>query len=158
MKKHIILTIAITLSSSTLLAAGAHSGGHDGHDMSKMMAPHWASPSDALNKENPVHSDAASIAKGSEIFQNNCISCHGKNADGKGPSAAFLNPKPTNLKAMAGMHPDGDFAWKIANGRGPMPAWKSLLSDNDIWHTVNFLQSLKKTNDSHGGGHGGGHH
>jgi mono/diheme cytochrome c family protein len=43
---------------------------------------------------------------------------------------------------MAGHHPDGDIAWKIANGRGPMPAWKETLSQKDIWHLTNFVQSL----------------
>jgi mono/diheme cytochrome c family protein len=53
---------------------------------------------------------------------------------------------------MAGQHSDGDFAWKIANGRGPMPAWKSVLQENQIWDLVNFIQTLgdKKPDASHG--------
>ncbi len=44
-----------------------------------------------------------------------------------------LNPKPADLTALAGQHPDGDFAWKIANGRGPMPAWeRSLEGESDL--------------------------
>jgi hypothetical protein len=27
---------------------------------------------------------------------------------------------------MAAHHPDGDLAWKIANGRGAMPPWKDV--------------------------------
>lgn len=158
MKKQIILTTVITLFSSVLLAAGSHSGGHGGHKMGAMGMAHWASPKEAMMQANPIASSADSIAKGSTIFQNNCVSCHGKNADGNGPSAAYLTPKPTNLQAMSGMHPDGDFAWKIANGRGPMPAWKGLLSQNDIWHTVNYIQSLKANKGGMSGGHKSGHH
>ncbi len=44
---------------------------------------------------------------------------------------------------MAGHHPDGDFAWKITNGRGPMPGWKGTLTDEQIWNVVNFIQSLE---------------
>ncbi len=152
--KKILLATAVALISTSLLASGSHSSGHGtaetkGHDMS--MQAHWASPKEAMAIENPIKSDHESIAQGSAIFQRNCVSCHGKTAEGDGPSAAFLSPKPTNLKLMAGGHPDGDFAWKIQNGRGAMPAWKSILSQNDVWNTVNYIQSLKQTAKSHGG-------
>lgn len=61
---------------------------------------------------------------------------------GDGPAAATLNPKPANLVAMSGGHPDGDFAWKIKNGRGAMPAWKSILKENQVWDLVNYIQAL----------------
>lgn len=44
---------------------------------------------------------------------------------------------------MAGGHPDGDFAWKIKNGRGEMPAWEEDLEEIEVWHLVNYIQSLK---------------
>ena len=84
---------------------------------------------------------AASIAQGKKLFQANCASCHGAQGKGDGPAGAALNPRPADLAAMAGQHPDGDFAWKIANGRGPMPAWKGTLKENQIWDLVNYLQS-----------------
>lgn len=49
-----------------------------------------------------------------------CARCHGHQALGDGPDVAGLPIKPTNLQAMAGRHPDGDFAWKIKKGRGEM--------------------------------------
>jgi mono/diheme cytochrome c family protein len=44
---------------------------------------------------------------------------------------------------MAGLHTDGDLAWKITNGRGAMPAWKDMLGKNQVWDLVNYIQSLK---------------
>jgi mono/diheme cytochrome c family protein len=73
---------------------------------------------------------------------NSCVSCHGFKADGNGPLAKVLSPKPSNLRMMSKMHPDGDFAWKIANGRGAMPAWKDKIKQRDIWAIVNYIQSL----------------
>ncbi|MDH3371688.1 MAG: cytochrome c, partial [Gammaproteobacteria bacterium] len=58
------------------------------------------------------------------------------------PAGKALKPKPANLVAMAGGHSDGDYAWKIENGRGPMPGWKSALTQNQIWDVVNYVQSL----------------
>jgi mono/diheme cytochrome c family protein len=43
---------------------------------------------------------------------------------------------------FSNVHPAGDLAWKIAEGRGPMPGWKDWFSDTEIWHLVNFIQSL----------------
>lgn len=72
---------------------------------------------------------------------------HGVKALGDGVTAATLDPKPTNLKAMSGRHTDGDFTWKIANGRGAMPSWNKTLNENQIWDLVNFIQNLKNINE-----------
>jgi mono/diheme cytochrome c family protein len=106
------------------------------------MGAHWMAPDDAAKRKNPVATSAASIERGKQLFQVNCASCHGAAGKGDGPAGVALNPKPTNLAAMAGGHADGDFAWKIANGRGPMPGWKSVLSEAQIWDAVNYIQSL----------------
>jgi mono/diheme cytochrome c family protein len=44
---------------------------------------------------------------------------------------------------MAGHHPPGDLAWKIETGRRAMPAWKGILTKNEIWDLVNFIRALK---------------
>ncbi len=167
MKKQFILATTLTLLSTAILAAGSHSGGHgDSHNMATMEA-HWESPKAAQMQVNPITANRQSIAQGSSIYQKNCASCHGANAMGDGPSATYLKPKPTNLRAMSGGHSDGDFAWKITNGRGAMPAWENILSETDVWHTVNYIQSLKTAKMDHKmsmpkekghHGHGGGHH
>jgi len=123
-----------------------------GHGKMKMdgqdgaAAGHWMAPEDAAKRKNPVAADAASIARGKKLFQVNCASCHGAQGKGDGQAGRALKPKPADLAAMAGQHPDGDFAWKIANGRSPMPAWKGALSEAQIWDTVNFIQSLAAGN------------
>ncbi len=133
--KKILLTILIATSVTSIYAEGSHKGGHgDG--------AHWMSPKEASEKSNPIKSDAASIDRGKKSYFQYCSSCHGAKAMGDGPAAASLSPKPTNLLAMSGGHLDGDFAWKIANGRGAMPAWKGVLNQNQIWELVNFIQNL----------------
>ncbi len=138
----------------------------EGMDHSKMKmeghgGAHWMAPPDAAKRPNPVKADVASVARGKQLYQANCASCHGAGGKGDGPAGAALNPKPVDLTVMAGHHPDGDFAWKIANGRGPMPGWKGVLSEAQIWDTVNFIQSLApRTGDTGAHGHppGQGHH
>jgi len=53
-----------------------------------------------------------------------------------------LKTKPTDLVQRAGHHSDGDFAWKITNGRGDMPSFKDPLAENQIWDLVNFIRQL----------------
>jgi len=131
--------IAVIGISTQLFAEGNHTHTHAKSNHGEV---HWASPKDASERTNPIKSDKDSIARGAKSYATLCISCHGEKALGDGVSAAFLDPKPTNLKAMSGRHKDGDFAWKISNGRGAMPAWKAILSENNIWDLVNFIQDL----------------
>jgi mono/diheme cytochrome c family protein len=104
----------------------------------------WEAPPEAAERTNPVPKDEASIERGKQLYQKHCAICHGTAGRGDGPGAGRLNPKPTDLTKVAGRHSDGDIAWKIAKGRGPMPGWEKKLSENDIWDLTNFTQSLKK--------------
>jgi len=133
-----VVTLLTSIYFSTIYAEGSHDHSHDVHSKA-----HWASPKEAAQRINPISNDKDSVSRGALIYSKHCISCHGVNAEGNGALAATLNPKPTNLKAMSGGHSDGDFAWKIANGRDAMPAWKDTLSENEIWDLVNFIQNLQ---------------
>lgn len=157
MNKTTLLTLVVLISNSSMaVASGLHGGGHDSNkSMSMPMGAHWMSPPAEAAKINPIKLSKNSISTGKKLYQQNCVSCHGVNADGKGPAAIALNPKPANLKVMSGGHPDGDFAYKIREGRGAMPAWKNTLNDSQVWHLVNFIQTLNKqpvanTEQSHG--------
>ena len=103
---------------------------------------HWMAPPEAARRPNPIARDEASIERRTKLFQAHCVACHGTQGKGDGPAAAALKPKPPNLALMAGHHPDGDLAWKISNGRGAMPGWQGVLSENDIWDLTNFIKSL----------------
>ena len=147
-------------------------GGHDGtaaHEEQEGIAhehvehmgmqgeSHWNAPAEAATLMNPVTADAVSVQRGRDLFVSNCASCHGNKGRGDGPIAAALTPKPADLVVMAPMHPGGDFFWKIANGRGPMPAWKDTLNENQIWDLVNYIKSLGEESSEAGGEESDGH-
>jgi len=96
--------------------------------------------------ENPVTADAASIARGGELFAINCKMCHGENGQGDGPVAPFLAKyKPANLtspllKAMS----DGAVFLVITNGvPDRMPALNENLTVRERWDVVNYIRTLK---------------
>ena len=144
-KNALTLSILLSLYTGLAMSAGEHMGGHGNHSMMNHGAGHWMAPAKEASKQNPVASSTQSIKQGTQLFQQFCTSCHGKTAEGNGPSAEALNPKPTNLRSMAGRHLDGDFAYKIKTGKGAMPSWNKTFNDTQIWHLVNYIQSLKNT-------------
>jgi len=135
-KLYIVILTSLTLTNITYAGASNKSHSHDDK--------HWDAPFYTKFWNNPIKQNRRSANKGEILFQKNCISCHGKNANGDGPMSKVLEPKPTNLRMMSGMHSDGDFAYKIYNGRGPMPAFKDKLTQKDIWYLVTYIQSLSK--------------
>ena len=154
MNKSLLLIAVSTFltfaSTQWLIAEGTHAHKH-GKEAIKSEdhgQAHWASPKEAAARVNPIKNDKASVERGKKDYALHCVSCHGVNALGDGPAASSLDPKPTNLKAMSGAHTDGDFSWKIANGRGAMPPWGSVLQENQIWDLVNFIQDLKNNHVS----------
>jgi cytochrome c oxidase cbb3-type subunit 3 len=94
-------------------------------------APDQLPPLDGeLKKEEPLMRESTATgplvgvaARGADIFAHNCQACHGTDATGgMGPKLA----KNPILK-----HKD-QFRDTVLLGRGPMPAWGSVLSHQDI--------------------------
>src|SRR5512138_1741662 len=55
-------------------------------------------PNSQILPQNPTKADAASLARGQELYAINCKQCHGETGEGNGPVAAFLTTyKPANL-------------------------------------------------------------
>jgi mono/diheme cytochrome c family protein len=137
---------------------GHHPGMRMSHEDPGGMQEHWLAPEEAAARKSPVPADPASIERGSILYQTHCAVCHGPQGSGDGPGGVAIDPAPTDLAEMAGRHPDGDLAWKIENGRGAMPTWKGILSEDQIWNIVVFLKRLSKDHGKHtSGSHGPGH-
>jgi mono/diheme cytochrome c family protein len=97
---------------------------------------------------NPFPHSAESVARGKRLFERYCVSCHGVTGHGDGPAAASLPSRPEDLSMLAPppIFPDGVVAYRIANGKNLMPAWKSALSESEIWDLLNFIRSLRPSN------------
>ena len=116
----------------------------------------WPVPKEAAARKNPVSAGHESLAQGKSLYEKNCASCHGPEGKADGPMAAHLPEKPSNFTDghMMGEMTDGGIFWKMSEGRGPMPSFKKLLTDEERWHLVNYLRALAHSHhdESHGQG------
>lgn len=105
--------------------------------------PSWDVPPEADGLVNPVPQAQESVAIGSVIYARRCAVCHGETGQGDGPSSQSLGVPPANLRdSSVTAQPDGRLFWKISLGRGPMPSWDLVLSEEERWHVVNYLRAI----------------
>ncbi len=84
------------------------------------------------------------VLDGAQIYSQRCALCHGPEGKGDGPASASLNPKPRNHTDGAYMNALSDEAvlLVIHEGKGAMPAWKSVLSEAEIQAVLKHVRSL----------------
>ena len=100
----------------------------------------------AVDARTLMDSSPALTQRGSELFRQNCVQCHGELGRGDGPAAATLNPRPRNLAT-----PDG---WKngpdlpsiyttLTEGiKGSSMASFDYLSKADRMALAHYVQAL----------------
>ena len=112
---------------------------------SQTSTSNWQIPPSAKTERSPLTSSPALLKKGKGIFQSRCQKCHGPLGKGDGPDADAKN-KPANLTASpADLNPDGVLFYKVWNGQPPkMPAFKSLISRDEVWTVVEYAKSLRQ--------------
>jgi mono/diheme cytochrome c family protein len=99
-------------------------------------------PEDESKRKNPLPITNESVLKGQALFTELCASCHGVKASGISNTKTGLSVDTPNLPNSLKMHTDGDFHWKILNGKDDMPSFKEELSENETWDIVNYIRSL----------------
>ena len=106
--------------------------------------PHW-SFDDARSLTNPVIATPATIERAQQLARVNCSACHGGDGRGNGPVAAYFSPvKPVDFASeRVTSRTDGELFWLIGNGIGNMPAFRSLLSERDLWMMVLYVRQVR---------------
>jgi len=137
MKKSFSIVLVILVFSALLLSA---CGGGSAADTPNI-------PAEYAGKTNPLGSDAA--AAGQAIYVVQCASCHGESGKGDGPAGQALTPPAANLVESTAKYGDDYLHYRIAEGgsmdpyNSSMPAFKNVLSADEIWQVVTYIDTLK---------------
>ena len=96
--------------------------------------------------QNPIEATEESVRAGLRVYGRFCRSCHGVRGDGRGQSPS-PGTRPANLIDDEWVHgdSDGEIYNVIRQGVPPnydMDAWEGRITDEEIWHVVNFLRNL----------------
>ena len=96
--------------------------------------------------ENPIEATEESVRAGLRVYGRFCRSCHGVRGDGRGQNPS-PGTRPANLIDDEWVHgdSDGEIYTVIRQGVPPaydMDAWEGRITDEEIWHVVNFLRFL----------------
>lgn len=116
------------------------------------------SPSEYKVMQTPkVYMDLYDSAKAAELYEVNCLVCHGVDLRGKGPILEFnpKNPLPADLTSQITINStDGElFSFISGGGRqgyalrssglessSPMPEFSLLLTESERWMLVQYLR------------------
>lgn len=134
-----IVAVPALAAACALLAAAAPAPG---------AAETAAAPQEeaAAAPENPIEATEESVRAGLRVYGRFCRSCHGVRGDGRGQNPS-PGTRPANLIDDEWVHggSDGEIYTVIRQGVPPaydMDAWEGRITDEEIWHVVNFLRFL----------------
>jgi len=83
------------------------------------------------------------IARGQELYTENCAICHGERGEGDGPEAGSLSVSPVNFtdQEFMGTRSAADLFESISDGLGEMHSYADL-AEGDRWALTTFLRTL----------------
>lgn len=88
---------------------------------------------------------------GRNLFNKNCISCHGSQGFGDGPEGKNLNPKPANFYRVERMNQISVFhcynTIRLGVPGTAMVAWHEL-TDKEVWDLATYVMGLRYKNQA----------
>lgn len=98
------------------------------------------------NLKNPIPFSEDVLAEGKAVFTKMCIQCHGKAGKGDGTVASnprWPGPPPAYDSPALKDLPEGKIFHSIHWGKGLMGAHNSLITQEDRWKLVHYVQYLQ---------------
>lgn len=81
---------------------------------------------------------AADPLQGGKSYQSHCINCHGANGAGEIPNI------PDFSRGESLLQPDNALLETIKSGKGMMPAYRGVFSDDEIRDVIAYLRTLRR--------------
>jgi mono/diheme cytochrome c family protein len=106
----------------------------------------WTAPAWTDSLYNPYNLEPLTLPQAQEVYTLKCISCHGKQGQGY-PMEHTAQEVPNFKQDWFRQQSDGALYWKIREGRGVMPGYKSKLSNEQLWQLVEYVRDLSRPFD-----------
>jgi mono/diheme cytochrome c family protein len=105
-----------------------------------LRAQEWIVPEDKKGRLSTFPFDDNTKKAGEKLFTVNCMSCHG--SPGKGNFLKLVPPPGDPATDKIQHNTDGEIFYKVTEGKGQMPAFKSVLTQSEIWNIISYLRSF----------------
>lgn len=86
--------------------------------------------------------ESRTLASGSELYSENCSTCHGPRGAGDGPNAAKLRARPADLTASK--LDVTAISTVVRKGKRECPSWRSSLGEDEIAAVAAYARSLQR--------------
>ncbi len=129
-----------TTEQGTGMGMGSNSSMRDRH--------HAPIPEEYASLINPVAGDDESLVRGTAVYTEHCLTCHGESGQGDGPASAGLAPAPAAIAHTSQMMSDAYLFYRVSEGgsfapfNSTMPAWKDILDEQARWDVINYVRAL----------------
>lgn len=100
----------------------------------------WEVPVDKSKKVSPFKFNDETKKKGEAVFQRNCTSCHG--IPTKANFVPLTPPPGDPATDKFQKQVDGALFYKITTGRGAMPSFKDVLTEEERWQVISYFRSF----------------
>jgi len=106
-------------------------------------AQDWEVSEDKQQRLAPFAFNDQSVTAGEELYNTNCLSCHGNPGQGNYQQLDPIPGDPATEKIQS--NSDGSIYYKIYEGKGLMPSFRNILSPDEIWEIVAYIRSFNNS-------------
>ena len=90
---------------------------------------------------------AADAAGGADVYKAKCMTCHAKDGSGNTPVGKSLQSADLRAPEVQNKS-DAELSTSISEGKGNMPAFKTLISEDEVHSVLSYVRTLASKGDS----------
>lgn len=87
------------------------------------------------------------VKQGEGIYTKHCMQCHGVSGKGDGPVSKKYGVKAASISGSSKVLNNHTIFVQVAEGRGDMPQWVDVLTEEEIWALTHYLHTFKKISE-----------
>jgi mono/diheme cytochrome c family protein len=92
-------------------------------------------------------SAAAEESAGANVYKAKCLTCHAKDGSGNTPVGKSLQSADLRSPEVQ-KKSDAELTESISEGKGNMPAFKTLITEDEIHSVLSYVRTLAPKGDS----------